>query len=257
MAAGVRVIAVDRPGIGKSDPLVGRTVRDWPRDVEALADALGIGRFAVLGFSFGGPYTRACAYALPERITRAGLVSCLGPLDERGAARRLPAPTRWGLAAARLAPLAARPMAWLAARQARGGTMIDQLARSMPRADAEVLSRPDVATALGASLAECFRQGIGAATWDGVAVARGERIPLTAITTEVLLWHGELDRNDPVSMAKLQESRLWHAKARYYPGEGHLIFFSHIDDVLAGLTTDELSEVVVAHDRTVSAKGRA
>ena len=59
--AGVRVISVDRPGIGRSDPQLGRTVLDWANDVAALADSLSIDRFAVFGFSFGGPYARACA----------------------------------------------------------------------------------------------------------------------------------------------------------------------------------------------------
>jgi hypothetical protein len=54
-AAGVRVIAVDRPGIGGSAPQGGRKVLDWPTDVAALADSLALDRFAVLGFSFGGP----------------------------------------------------------------------------------------------------------------------------------------------------------------------------------------------------------
>jgi pimeloyl-ACP methyl ester carboxylesterase len=85
--AGVRVIAVDRPGIGGSDPQAGRRVLDWPVDVAALADSLALDRFAVLGFSFGGPYARACAYALPDRVTYAGLVSCLGPIDDPAAKR--------------------------------------------------------------------------------------------------------------------------------------------------------------------------
>jgi pimeloyl-ACP methyl ester carboxylesterase len=109
--AGVRVIAGDRPGIGRSDPQAGRRVLDWPKDVAELADALAIEQFAVLSFSFGGPYTRACAYALPHRVTRAGLISCLGPVDEPNARRRMPAGTRYGLAAARISPLLARPMA--------------------------------------------------------------------------------------------------------------------------------------------------
>jgi pimeloyl-ACP methyl ester carboxylesterase len=130
-AAGVRVIAVDRPGIGGSDPQPRRTVLDWPADIAALADSLGLDRFAVFGFSFGGPYVRACAYALPGRVIRAGLVSCLGPIDDPAAKRGMPAPTRYGLAVARLSPWLARPLAWLTARQARSGRMIAQLSKSM------------------------------------------------------------------------------------------------------------------------------
>jgi hypothetical protein len=69
--------------------------------------------------------------------------------------------------------------------------------------DKEVLQRQDVRKGLGRSLAESFRQGIGAATWDGVAVARREGFGLQDIRTEVLLWHGERGRNDPVAMARL------------------------------------------------------
>jgi pimeloyl-ACP methyl ester carboxylesterase len=229
------VIAVDRPGIGGSDPQPGRKVLDWPGDVKALADSLGLDRFAVFGFSFGGPYARACAYALPDRVVRCGLISCLGPIDDPAAKRGMPAPTRYGLAAARLWPLLARPMVWLTARQARRGKMIDQLSKSMSPPDAEVLRRRDVADALGRSLAESFRQGIGPAIWDGVAVARGEGFRLEDIEPEVLIWHGDQDRNDPVAMAHAQERRLPHVRARYYAGDGHLIFFSRIDEILSDL----------------------
>jgi pimeloyl-ACP methyl ester carboxylesterase len=54
-AAGVRLIGVDRPGIGLSDPEPGRDVAAWARDVAVLAGALGLDRFAVLGHSVGGP----------------------------------------------------------------------------------------------------------------------------------------------------------------------------------------------------------
>jgi pimeloyl-ACP methyl ester carboxylesterase len=234
-AVGVRVIGVDRPGIGGSDHQRQRTVLDWPNDIAALADSLRLERFAVFGFSFGGPYARACAYALPERVTRAGLVSCLGPIDDPAAKRGMPPPTRYGLAAARLSPLLAWPMVWVTARQARGGKMIEQLSRSMSPPDAAVLRRPDVADALGSSLSESFRQGIGPATWDGVAVARGEGFRLEDVKPEVLIWHGEQDRNDPVAMARAQEQRLPRVTARYYKPDGHLIFFSRIEEILCEL----------------------
>jgi pimeloyl-ACP methyl ester carboxylesterase len=234
-AAGLQVIAVDRPGIGGSDPQPGRTVLDWPTDIAELADSLGADRFSVFGFSFGGPFVRACAYALPERVIRAGLISCLAPVDDADAKRGMPAMTRYGLAAAHRSPLLARPMVALTARQALGGRMIDRLLRSMSPPDREVLQRPEVRDGLGRSLAESFRQGIGAATWDGVAVARGEGFGLQDIQTEVLLWHGERDRNDPVAMARLQEQRLPHAKAVYYPEDGHLIFYSRIAQILPEL----------------------
>ena len=233
--ARVRVIAVDRPGIGGSDPQPGRRVLDWPTDVAELADSLGLERFAVLGFSFGGPYLRACAYALPDRITRAGLVSCLGPIDDPDAKRGMPPATRYGLTAARVSPWLARPMVWFTARQALAGNLIDRLSKSTPPSDAEVLRRRHVREGLARSLVESFRQGNGHATWDGVAVARGEGFRLEDIEPELRIWHGEQDRNDPVAMARAQEQRLSHVRAIYYPDDGHLIFFSRIEEILSEL----------------------
>jgi pimeloyl-ACP methyl ester carboxylesterase len=57
---GVRMIAYDRPGYGESDPQPGRRVVDAAGDVSAVADHLGIERFAVVGTSGGGPHALAC-----------------------------------------------------------------------------------------------------------------------------------------------------------------------------------------------------
>jgi pimeloyl-ACP methyl ester carboxylesterase len=119
--------------------------------VAELADSLGIDQFSVFGFSFGGPYARACAYALPDRVTRAGLVSCLGAIDDPAGRPAMPPPTRYGLVAARLSPLLALPMGWVTARQARSGKMIAQLSTSMGPSDAEILWRSEVADGLGKS----------------------------------------------------------------------------------------------------------
>jgi len=80
----VRVIVPDRPGLGRSDFQPGRRISDWPADVIALADRLALARFAVLGYSGGGPYAAACALKIPERFTHVGIVSGTGPFDEPG-----------------------------------------------------------------------------------------------------------------------------------------------------------------------------
>ena len=65
----LRIMAVDRPGMGGSDFLPGRTMLDFPKDVAALADSLGLDRFGVIGWSGGGPSALTTAYAIPERLT--------------------------------------------------------------------------------------------------------------------------------------------------------------------------------------------
>src|ERR1700710_2663108 len=62
----LRLLTPDRPGFGRSDPLPGRTLTDWPADAAALLDALGLDRVAVIGGSGGGPYAIATGVALAE-----------------------------------------------------------------------------------------------------------------------------------------------------------------------------------------------
>lgn len=77
---GVRLIALDRPGYGNSSPPpFGYSYTEFARDVEEIADNLGIARFAVAGHSSGGPYALASAAVLGERVVAAAAVCSDGP----------------------------------------------------------------------------------------------------------------------------------------------------------------------------------
>jgi pimeloyl-ACP methyl ester carboxylesterase len=69
---GLRRITYDRAGYGGSTRLAGRTIADVTGDVAAIADALGIGSFAISGGSGGGPHALACAALLGDRVTLPG-----------------------------------------------------------------------------------------------------------------------------------------------------------------------------------------
>jgi pimeloyl-ACP methyl ester carboxylesterase len=77
----VRAIVPDRPGIGLSTWKNRRKLAEWPTDLAALTAALKIERFALLGLSGGAPYALAYARVMPHQITRAAIVSGVGPLD--------------------------------------------------------------------------------------------------------------------------------------------------------------------------------
>ena len=83
-SVGARVITYDRPGYGGSDRFRGRRVVDSVADVSAIADSLGIERFAVSGGSWGGPHSLAVAARLPERVTRAACRAGVTPFDMPG-----------------------------------------------------------------------------------------------------------------------------------------------------------------------------
>jgi len=117
--AGVRLIGVDRPGMGRSDFKPRRRLLEWADDIAALADALAIDKFAVEGTSGGGPYTAACAFKLADRITACGIVAGLGPIHRFGT-RGMMAVNRLQFGLARRAPWLLRPMFWLYLGRHRG-----------------------------------------------------------------------------------------------------------------------------------------
>lgn len=77
-----RVVAIDRPGMGRSTYYSNRRITHWPSDVLELAAALGYGdqKFGVIGLSGGGPYAAVCAHQIPERLTHVAIVSGHAPL---------------------------------------------------------------------------------------------------------------------------------------------------------------------------------
>lgn len=83
-AAGLRIVSYDRPGYGRSTRLRGRTVLDCVQDVEAIADELGIERFALSGGSGGGPHALAVGARLADRVARVLCEVSPAPFDAEG-----------------------------------------------------------------------------------------------------------------------------------------------------------------------------
>jgi pimeloyl-ACP methyl ester carboxylesterase len=81
---GIRWISYDRPGYMSSTPRPGRDVASVATDVASVADALGVGKFAVMGHSGGGPHALACAALLPDRVLAAAEGSGLAPFGADG-----------------------------------------------------------------------------------------------------------------------------------------------------------------------------
>lgn len=233
---GVRLITVDRPGIGLSSPKPGRTVAEWARDVDELAGALGVERFGVLGYSVGGAYAGACAERLGDRVTAMSLVSSIVPLDRRGAFAELGRQLEWLLARdrpriagavfaaqallARLPPVALRRLA----------------AATMPAADRAVLAdQPGIVERGAAMGAEVVRQGADGLVEDLRVVMRPWGVDLGAIDTPTTVWQGDRDRSIPVGWAELLARSIPRARLRLRPGEGHLLIASNFEAILEDL----------------------
>jgi pimeloyl-ACP methyl ester carboxylesterase len=232
--AGVRIIALDRPGYGLSDFQPGRTLLDWPRDVAEVADLLGLERFAVLGSSGGGPYALACAHELPERVTKVGVVSGIGPRDTPGATEGMRWQNRIGFdLGARFPALARLAMSSMERKvRRRPEQVLDAIGRAMSPSDAAIVARPEVRRVLTAVFAEAFSQGSRGAAADIVLLGRPWGFRPEDINPPVLLWQGEEDVLVPPPMGRDLAARIPHCDATFLPGEGHLLIVDHLAEIV-------------------------
>jgi pimeloyl-ACP methyl ester carboxylesterase len=237
-ASGVRLIAIDRPGMGLSAFQPARGLLDWPNDVVEAAASLGLDRFAVLGISGGGPYAAACACKLPDRLMCAGIVSSLAPFDVRGAIASMGRRNRLTFQLVQHLSVLRRVLmarvAWSVSRRP------ERILESGVTAavDKQYLERQDVRKILGESLCEAFRAGSRGPAWEMGLYTRPWGFRPEEIRTPVHLWHGEQDVNAPISMGRYLATSIPGCRATFYPGEAHLHFVDRLPEILTALCAD-------------------
>lgn len=238
--AGLRLIAIDRPGMGLSSFQPGRRLLDWPQDVVAVADHLQLDRFAILGVSGGGPYALACASQLPDRLTACGVACGIAPPDG-GTAGMLPS-YRLALFLTRYFPWLLTPLLWEFRRHYRNEgsarTAVVKSARQMSDPDRRALLLPEVSAAVAAFTVEAFRQGVKGAAYEARLYARPWGFRLEDIACpRLLLWHGARDSLVPITMGRAIAARLPHCQATFYPEDGHFsVLINHLGDILAAFS---------------------
>jgi pimeloyl-ACP methyl ester carboxylesterase len=234
---GVRLIGLDRPGIGSSDAKPDFRILDWPEDVQEVADQLGIERFAVEGLSAGGIYALACAYKIPHRLTACGLISSAVPRYMIAQAGPRWMRITWWLG--KRIPWLLWPLICLVTFE-RGATQASieaWLLRISPwlgEPDQRLLASHDVRTSCAQALAEGARQGSKANLREAMADFQPwdfevEKIPFK----KLFMWHGEQDRLVPAVQARLLAQALPQCIATFYPNEGHIsVLANHAHDIL-------------------------
>ncbi len=240
----VRIVSFDRPGYGGSPPVAFGLV-SISHDVAAIADALGIDRFATLGQSGGGPFSLAAAAVLGDRVTRVGVASGGGPfelvpgalesLDDNDTAALALLPDDPVASASRFAagfdPLVAM------FSDASPAEIVAGFSGMLSEHDRAVMQDERFTQALGETMTEALRQGSSGGGWDNVAWVGPWEIDPTMIDRPVLLWYGDEDRMCSPSHGVWLRDNLPDAQLVLRQGEGHLGFMEHTSEMLAALTS--------------------
>jgi pimeloyl-ACP methyl ester carboxylesterase len=238
LANGIRLISVDRPGLGHSDPAPKRQLVDWVGDVEQLADHLRLDRFGVIGHSAGGAYALAVAHRLADRVCHTVVGAGSAPYSEDwsradGMMSRmsrlyyglaLRAPRLFGALHLLSSPRSAKAVDRFMALATRGESPDAHFARSYP----------DETRASLEALADGCRQGSAGPTDDVVVMCRPWGFDLRDVTGPVEWWHGEQDDNVRPQIGREITSRLPHVSINFVEG-GHYVLFAHATEIMAGL----------------------
>jgi pimeloyl-ACP methyl ester carboxylesterase len=222
---GVRFVSYDRPGYGGSTPRPGRDAAAGAGEVTAIADALNLGDFAVMGHSGGGVYALACAALLPERVLALVCASTPAPFGAEG--------LDWyaGMAPAGEAEL----------RAAAGGR--DALERRFATAgfDPETFTPADHAALagpwswLGRIAGAALEGGIGGMVDDDLALVAPWGFDPGQVRAPTLVLHGGGDRMIPTAHGEWLARRIPSAELWLRPEDGHVSVLSSAEAALAWL----------------------
>ncbi len=235
---GVRFISIDRPGHGQSDPFPGRSLLDWPNDLTHLVDHLGIERFYIEGWSVGGAYALATAYALKDRVTAGAILSSIGPFDRSDPYDGLDEQIREWMKNARENPDAVfafrRSMAQ--ALSDLSETQIGRMLAGGQRDDGKLAAqRPDLQNLMGLNIKEGYRLGPDGPARDDIIINSPWGFRLEDVEARIDIWQGEIDVNVPLIQGAHQHSVLPDSTLRVLENTAHLFPLVRWKEILVQL----------------------
>jgi len=235
---GLRLVCVDRPGMGQSSSQQTRTYAAWANDLTTLADALGHREFGVTGWSEGGPWAlAAAAYIDPARLRHVTSIAggSYGAFGDNWATRYLSkADALGGFLALHFEPgfHLMYSAIGLTAEHFRG-TYMQQLAKAVNDYDRRIILRPGFDVAFGDASAECFAQGSEGLVRDAELLYRHWAFDVAKIRRPVHMWQGLADTLVPApineTIAERMPGAVWHA----VEGAGHFVAIGEGDEIFA------------------------
>ncbi|WP_411826789.1 alpha/beta fold hydrolase [Luteolibacter sp. AS25] len=224
----LRLIAMDRPGMGQSTLIENRKLEDWPALIASFADHLGIEKFGQIGVSGGGPYVLACAAAIPERLTASAVLAGMVPLPLLGLGPEGLHPLYRLLIPLRKAPSSIFTqgfrLASLMTKSQPTALPVSLMVKSLAKEDRELLlGDPNLWTLSTTSFTEGVTGpsgGKGIMT-DAEIYLMKSSIEVEKIDHPIHYWHGGDDKNIPTSLVESLTGKMPNSTLTIDPELGH------------------------------------
>jgi pimeloyl-ACP methyl ester carboxylesterase len=233
-AVGLRWISPDKPGYGGSDYQRERSLTGWADDLAALACHLGLDRLALAGESGGAPFTLAAAHELADRVSVVALIAAGGPADRAERAGMKARNRIMGWIARNAPTLNTVPVAAmrreLASPARREHSLQSELAATPQAAHAGLRIEYE-------AVADALRQGTRATVQELALIKRPWPFPLSEVKTPVHMWHGALDRNAPIAIARRLARELPDATLHVSDSSGHDVGLDRSGEIMSVLAS--------------------
>ncbi|MFD7701708.1 alpha/beta fold hydrolase [Streptomyces caelestis] len=218
---GIRLISLDRPGLGASTPVPRRTFADFAADVRTFAHRRELGRPAMVAHSQGAPFALACAAA--GAVGALAVVSGADEVADPRFADVLPPRLRHLVDLAVHEPHRAEEVFAAFTAQAMWEMVLD----GSPACDVAVYREESFTAAYLRALREGFAQGAGGYARDTVLAMGRWGIDLASITVPVDVWYGAEDLGHSPDQGAWLTSRIPSAVRHLVPGTGGAVLWTH------------------------------
>lgn len=229
-----RYLMADRPGYGRSTRKPGRGIADIADDYAALLRAHGLERVPAMGTSGGGPHVLALAARHPDLVSAVTVVVGGTPLIADEIAQLVGVNARgyelaeqgWGALFEFLVEVRER----LLSDEGMQGVLSDA-----PEPDRKIMSDPLWQKMSHDNLVETLRQGAEGWTDESFAMHRDWDFDPADVKASVTWWHGNDDKNAPLSAARRVVAKLADAELRTWYDEGHFASLTHDKEIVSEL----------------------
>ncbi len=222
---GVRVIGIERPGVGASTPHLYPSVLGFAHDVREITERMNLGAIGLVGLSGGGAYVLACAHLMPEQVVAGAVLNGVAPT-------RGPDAPGGGLVAmaSRFTPLlragrgpAARAL-WLGTRAAAlaADPVLRAYALVSPDGDRRLLEIPEFKEMFVDDLVRGSRRRFSAPILDLLLFGRHWGFSVGEIEVPIHFWHGDADHLVPLAHGEHLAGLVPGATLSVRPGDNHL-----------------------------------
>ena len=243
----VRIISLDRPGVGLSTFQKNRQFIDWGKDVSEFADSLRLEKYSIFGLSGGAPHVLACLISDSSRIENATIVSGATPYNYKGTLKDMWFPVKlihWFASWKKDKHLRTVIQNDFDGLLHKPEKRIKQFQKYLPKPDKKLMfEHPEYGWEVIEGSKESYKQGIDAVVQEWKLYVSDWQMQLNTIQFPVNLWYGSSDRMAPTYRGEYYKKELPNSKLKVFENEGHFsLIRNHLEEILTELKTTHNKE---------------